>query len=93
MIVLIDRNFRAELFAFNHRLNEKFSEDSLKIAFTHKSFIDKEVKQRQELGLSDVSVNIKDNNELAEIGQNICFNYIKPYLRHFLPRLPEDGVR
>ncbi|CAG2115206.1 unnamed protein product [Medioppia subpectinata] len=32
------------------------------------------------------------NNEFIQNGQNICQSFIKTYLRHFLPRLPEDGV-
>ncbi|XP_054155229.1 39S ribosomal protein L44, mitochondrial-like, partial [Oppia nitens] len=86
-------NIKAELFAFNQRLHENISEESLKIAFTHQSYVDKEVKQRQQLGISDVSINVKDNNHFIQIGQNICNSYIKPYLRHFLPRLPEEGIQ
>ena len=89
----MNRNFKAELFAFSQRLNEKFTENSLKIAFTHKSYIDKEIKQREELGLSDVPLNIEHNQRLSQIGENICQTYIKSYLRHFLPRVPEDGIR
>ena len=89
----IFRNFRAELFAFGQRLKEQFNEDSLKTAFTHKSYIDQEMRKRQELGITDIIMNIEDNNKLAQTGQDICQLYIKAYLRHFLPRVPEDGIR
>ncbi len=86
------RNFKSELFAFSQRLNENLSEENLKIAFTNESYIQKEEKQRKELGIIDVAINIIDNNNFATVGETICKSYIKPYLRHFLPRLPEDGI-
>uniref|UniRef100_T1ITY2 Large ribosomal subunit protein mL44 n=1 Tax=Strigamia maritima TaxID=126957 RepID=T1ITY2_STRMM len=88
----IDWNYRAELFAFGARLNEKFKEETLKVAFTHQSYIEKEVKQRESLNLPETSIDLKANQFLINHGEVILKDYIKPFLRIGYQFLPEEGI-
>ena len=81
------------MFAFNQRLNEKFNESNLRIAFTNKSYIEKEEIRRRELGIVEVEIGMKDNSLFAQKGEKLMHSYIKRYLRYFLPKVPEDGIR
>lgn len=81
------------MFAFNQRLNEKFNESNLRTAFTNKSYIEKEEIRRRELGIVEVEIGMKDNSLFAQEGEKLMYSYIKKYLRYFLPKVPEDGIR
>lgn len=81
------------MFAFNQRLNEKFNESNLRIAFTNKSYIEKEEMRRRELGIVEAGIDMKDNSLFAQEGEKLMHSYIKRYLRYFLPKVPEDGIR
>ena len=87
-------NYGAEIFAFGKRLNEDFSEETLRTAFVHKSYIDQEVQRRQELQIDDsvTTLAMEDNSVLAYAGRDFCSKYITAYLQHLFPKLPEVGI-
>jgi len=85
-------NQRAEMFAFSKRLQENMSEEMLGIVFTDVSYMEKEHKKREELGMSVVDPVLQSNERLAEKGRKVMSPFIKQYLRFFLPKLPEEGI-
>lgn len=87
------RKYTSELFAFSRRLHEEWSETSLRTAFTHQSYLDKEDRKRSELGLAEVKLDLAQNTPFSQRGEQLMSSYIKAYLRHSLDRIPEDGVR
>lgn len=87
------RNYNAELYAFNKRLQEEFDGDALREALTHASYIHKERQRQQELGVSDPALTMADNRQLAAKGERLIADYCTTYLRAALPLLPEEGVR
>jgi len=88
------RNYKAELFAFGARLNETFNEDTLRVAFTNKSYIEQEETKRKEAGVPEdqIGISIQDNDELAAHGDEVLRGYIKPFLRTSFPLWPEEGI-
>lgn len=50
------------------------------------------MKKRQQLGVTDLVINIEDNERFVQTGHRISQSYIKAYLRHFLPRVPEEAI-
>jgi mitochondrial ribosomal protein L44 len=87
------RNYNSELYAFSKRLNEDFDLDKLKIAFTHDSYLKEEEKRQKELNVPNVSIDLHSNQELAEEGHFYIRSFSHLYLRHFLPRVPEECIR
>ncbi|XP_041377209.1 39S ribosomal protein L44, mitochondrial-like [Gigantopelta aegis] len=90
----INWNYEAEVFAFGKRLGEDFKEETLRRAFTHRSYIEIEEKRRTDLGidLRAAPLGLTDNEELAEIGEETAERYIKAFLRHSYPRMFEEGI-
>ncbi|XP_076448720.1 large ribosomal subunit protein mL44-like [Babylonia areolata] len=90
----INWNYGAELYAFGKRLGEDFSTDSLQRAFTHRSYIEKEERRREELGIDTdtVPLGLTDNEDLAQKGEATASRYIKTYLRHLYPAMFEEAV-
>lgn len=74
-------------------MGENFNQDNLKIAFTEKSYVEKERERMEKLGLQDVTIDLKTNTLLVESGQKFMSPFIKAYLRNNLPRVPEDAIR
>lgn len=87
-------NRTAEIYAFGKRLNEEFKDETLEMAFTHQSYIEKEEKKREnlEIPLQDASLKLLDNSVLISEGTIIMTRYILAYLRHVFPFLPEEGI-
>lgn len=85
-------NPNAELYAFGQRLHEAFDGEALRTAFTHGSYVDTEVRQRQELGLADVQLRLVDNSQFIKEGEELMLAYIGAYLRHTHTHLPEEGI-
>ncbi|XP_014774257.2 39S ribosomal protein L44, mitochondrial [Octopus bimaculoides] len=90
----INWNYDAEIYAFGKRLGEEFSEDTLRIIFTDKSYIEKDKARRQELGVDEdvVSLELVDNGEMAAEGNLIASRYIKAFLRFSYPAMFEEGI-
>ncbi|KAI0239478.1 39S ribosomal protein L44, mitochondrial [Lamellibrachia satsuma] len=89
-------NYSAEMFAFGHRLGESFSEDTLQKALTDISYVELENKKRKGLQTEEegeeLNLDIPDNEQLSRQGEKLCQDFVKGYLRHTYPNLPEDGV-
>ena len=88
----LEWNQRAEMFAFSKRLSENMSEELLGVVFTDKSYLEKERRKREELGILTPETSMESNQSLAEKGRNVTSPFVKQYLRLFLPKLPEEGI-
>nr|KAI8757782.1 39S ribosomal protein L44; mitochondrial-like [Biomphalaria glabrata] len=90
----INWNYDSEIFAFGKRLGEEFNETTIKQAFIHSSYVEKERAKRAELGLNlkDLTFDLEDNSELAEKGADLISNYVKVYLRNMYPYFFEEGI-
>ncbi|CAL1291306.1 unnamed protein product [Larinioides sclopetarius] len=88
-------NYKAELFAFSRRLSEDISEDTLRWAFVHESFIEKEEQRRKELYIpsQNIQLDLRSNASLITLGEEVTSNYLKRYLTHCFPKLPFEGIR
>lgn len=90
---LFEWHYPSELFAFSQRLHENLSEANLRIAFTHPSYVEKEIKKRREdFTLEQSELNIISNEKFAKSGRELISDFSKKYLRYFLPKLPEEGI-
>ncbi|KFM66328.1 39S ribosomal protein L44, mitochondrial, partial [Stegodyphus mimosarum] len=87
-------NYEAELYGFVQRLHENITENTLRCAFIHDSYIQLENEKRKELDmpLQDVQLDIKSNSALISLGYETTSNYLKKYLRHCFQFLPEEGL-
>ncbi|XP_071790207.1 large ribosomal subunit protein mL44-like [Asterias amurensis] len=87
-------DYESELYAFGKRLGEDFNDATLRVALTDRSYLEMEEARREEMGLTGDSAKLEmsDNKELAQTGLVFISDYIKSYLRHVYPRLPEDGI-
>lgn len=90
----VNWNYKAEVYAFGARLQENFTQENLQVAFTHQSYIDAENDKRSELELDgiEVALNLQNNDDLAVDGYDTASTYIKAYIKHTFPRLPNEGV-
>ncbi|PVD20476.1 hypothetical protein C0Q70_18632 [Pomacea canaliculata] len=90
----INWNYDAELYAFGKRLGEEFSPNTLRTAFTHHSYIEKEEKRRADVGIDTnaAPLGLTDNTDLIQKGEATASRYLKAYLRHIYPALYEEGI-
>lgn len=88
----LEWNYRTEMFAFCKRLGENLSEHRLRTVFTDESYIRMERKRRQEMGIDGLDLTVQDNEELACKGLTVMSQFIKQYLRYFMPKFPEEGI-
>ncbi|ELT88425.1 hypothetical protein CAPTEDRAFT_222168 [Capitella teleta] len=70
------RNYDSEIYSFGKRLGEEFNENLLRTAFVDRSDVE----------------SADSNEELASTGSKLAVTYIKAYLRHAYPGLPEEGI-
>ncbi|XP_066477192.1 large ribosomal subunit protein mL44 [Tiliqua scincoides] len=87
-------DYHAEIQAFSHRLNEKFSLDLLKTAFVNKCYIKREEARRQELGVEKeaVALHLKDNHELSQQGASFSRSYLTQCFEEAYPKIPPAGI-
>ncbi|NXK48909.1 RM44 protein, partial [Chauna torquata] len=87
-------DYHAEIQAFSHRLQEKFSLDLLKTAFVNSCYIKAEEARRQELGLDreTVALNLRDNSKLSEQGMSFSRSYLTQCFEGAYPDLPAKGI-
>jgi large subunit ribosomal protein L44 len=93
--IWINWNYDAEIYAFGKRLGEEFKSSTLKQAFINSSYIVRETEKRSKLGVeSDVAqVELTDNSQLAQCGEQVSSEYIVKYLKHSFPLLPDVCIR
>ncbi|XP_029470850.1 39S ribosomal protein L44, mitochondrial-like [Rhinatrema bivittatum] len=84
----------AEIQAFCHRLHETFSMDLLKTAFVNACYIKSEEARRRELGLDReaIALNLKNNQELSDLGASFAHTYLTDCFKDAYPKLPSEGV-
>ena len=89
----VSRNYDAEIFAFSNRLGEKFDDQLLRSALTHKSYIQREMSRLKDMGIDPDSIQLKENDELATKGEELIERFVKGYLRAVFTRAPEEMIR
>ncbi|KAK2181372.1 hypothetical protein NP493_401g02045 [Ridgeia piscesae] len=89
-------NYNAEVYAFGQRVGEDLSEATLRTALTDRSYVEAENEKRKGLETEEedeeLSLDISHNEELSALGEKLCNNFVKGYLRSTYPNLPEEGV-
>lgn len=93
--VRLEWNYDAEVYAFAKRLDESWSDCTLRTAFVQASYLEREKQQREALGMQSESADIglASNTDLAVAGCDLCKTYVKTYIMQTFPNLPEDGVK
>ncbi|XP_072163640.1 large ribosomal subunit protein mL44-like [Diadema setosum] len=88
-------DYTSEIYAFGQRFGEQFNDATIRTAFTHRSYVEKEEAHRKEMGLldKDSQLQLEDNSALSQTGYLFSSSYVKSYLRHSLPKVPEEGQR
>ncbi|XP_022518928.1 39S ribosomal protein L44, mitochondrial [Astyanax mexicanus] len=87
-------DYHAEVEAFSARLKERFSTELLKTAFVSPCYLRSELERRRLLGLNteDAVLNIRENTQLREHGQQFTLAFLKDWCKSNFPSLPEAGV-
>ncbi|XP_066536786.1 39S ribosomal protein L44, mitochondrial [Hoplias malabaricus] len=87
-------DYHAEVEAFSARLKESFSLELLKTAFVNPCYLCSEEERRRTLGLdcNAAALNLRDNTELREHGQQFTLGFLKDWCKSNFPSLPEAGV-
>ncbi|XP_033216052.1 39S ribosomal protein L44, mitochondrial [Belonocnema kinseyi] len=88
----LEWNRGAELYAFNVRLSEKFDEDILEQALTHRSYVIQEEEKQKKVGIENPEIELLDNRELITDGQKILPRIVESYLSKSLPYAPQDCI-
>lgn len=86
------RNYDAELFAFENRIGEKFDNQLLRTALTHKSYIDKEIARLSSVGVQ-TNLKLQDNESLAIEGEQLISKFARGYLRAIFFKVPEEFIK
>nr|CAG4635076.1 EOG090X0DYO [Alona affinis] len=87
----LEWNYDAELFAFGNRLGEKFEDALLRQALTHRSYVERENKKLESVGVES-SLDLKLNDDLAVDGGLMITRFIKGYLRAVFTSAPEEMI-
>lgn len=85
-------NYDAELYAFNKRLRENITEDTLRCLFVHDSFVSMEKKKRITMAQEDLLLDMKSNTALVSLGNDIMSKFLLRYLRVAYRYVPEEGI-
>lgn len=92
--VWVEWNYDTELFSFAKRLNEEWSDATLRTAFVQESFVEREEKHRKELGMAqeETTLSLVPNTELSRLGAEFCESYVEDYLALAYPSVPSEGL-
>ncbi|CAJ1065704.1 S ribosomal protein L44%2C mitochondrial [Xyrichtys novacula] len=87
-------NYHAEVQAFSIRLHENFSLELLKTAFINPCYLHAEQEKRQSLGVDSetTALNLKDNTQLSQKGEDFTQSFLTDWCRASFPSLPSEGV-
>ncbi|KAH8278472.1 hypothetical protein KR018_003838, partial [Drosophila ironensis] len=88
----VEWNERSELFAFGKRLGESFELPLLQRAFVERSFASLEEDKRRKLGIEEADLKMPHNGDLVEKGARIAQAYVEAFLKHQLPKVPQEGL-
>lgn len=61
-------------------------------AFTQRSYVAQEELRQREVGIEEPMLNMKDNFQLAQKGEEIVSKYVTAFVRSHLPMYPDAGV-
>lgn len=89
----LDWNYDAEIYAFNKRLHENVSDETLRCVFIHDSYIQMEEQKRKDMSVQDAQLNLKSNSSLSALGEDVMSKFLLRYLRVAFQYLPEEGIR
>ncbi|CAL8088903.1 unnamed protein product [Orchesella dallaii] len=87
----VDWNYKSELYAFGKRLSEEFDDALLREALTDQSYINKERTKQEELGIDTTLLEIRNNQELSELGAQLAREVLSRFFQKELPLFPEEG--
>jgi large subunit ribosomal protein L44 len=87
----VEWNYTAEIYAFGKRLGETFDDGLLREALTDRSYIHKERKKQEELGIDTAVLDMRDNEELSELGTQITKSVLLEFVRNEIPSFPAEG--
>lgn len=88
-----DWNYDAEIYAFNKRLHENVSDETLRCVFIDDSYIRMEEQKRKDMAVQDAELNLKSNSSLSALGEDVMSKFLLRYLRAAFQYLPEEGIR
>ena len=95
----LDWNYDCEIYSFNERLKEKFTDHTLKKAFIFASYYQTgllsglpEEAVNEEIETPEQALELDHNEEFIKSGTELCERFIVQYLRYFLRQLPEEGI-
>lgn len=95
-VFLSVRNYATELYAFSKRLGEELEDSLLRRALTERSYMLKLEEDTKKVGIiatPEDQEEVLDNLQLVPKGEEILTDVVVRYLRHLLPRLPEEGIQ
>lgn len=87
-------DYHAEVEAFSARLKERFSLELLKTAFINPCYLRSGVEKYRALGLNNKAavLNVRDNTQLREHGQQFTLSFLKDWCKSNVSNLPKTGV-
>ncbi|XP_043268814.1 39S ribosomal protein L44, mitochondrial isoform X2 [Venturia canescens] len=88
----LEWNEDAELYAFNSRLSERFEPGLLARAFTFNSYLVREAREQQKVGIESPIFESQDNSDLIEHGKKTGRRIVTAYLGAALPRAPQECI-
>lgn len=89
----LEWNYDAEIYAFGVRLNEKFTQKLLQQAFVDRSYIVQEEMKQRAVGIEDPVLQLTDNSNLIQKGDELMTEFIITYLNLSLPKFPREGIK
>lgn len=89
----LEWNYDAEIYAFGVRLNEKFTQKLLQQAFVDRSYIVQEEMKQRAVGIEEPVLQLTDNSNLVQKGDELMTEYIITYLNLSLPKFPREGIK
>ncbi|ODM97938.1 39S ribosomal protein L44, mitochondrial [Orchesella cincta] len=84
-------NYKAELYAFGKRLGEEFDDGLLREALTDQSYIHTEREKQEKLGIDTSALEIKNNQELSELGAQVTKDALLQFFQKEIPQFPAEG--
>lgn len=89
----LDWNYDAEIYAFGVRLKEKFTTSLLQQAFVDRSYIVQEEMKQRAVGIENPELQLTDNSNLVQKGEDLLTEFIITYLNISLPKFPREGIK
>lgn len=85
-------DYDTELYAFAKRLGEDVNLNHLRIAFTHRCYIETLRQERENLEMESNDIDDTSNEKYCIKGQNFLKEFLNRKLQEFLPDVPSGGI-